>query len=204
MNNDKVVAICMYADNLSAEEKNQLVALYLLAEESLDYNLLTYLYGVSDEKVQEIIANLSRKKYIQVNKAMSKVRFCLDYCLEKYESARERYDKQSKPYYGAVVLQEKRYEKQEKQEEALARKDVRAFTKRDLMTYFNSRYKEVFGVLYEGAKGKDEKLMKMLRELYAPERIVEMIDNLFDRRIELRLKEITIGTLWGFRESLED
>lgn len=202
MNNDKIIAICMYANNLSAEEKNQLVTLYLLAEESLDYNLLTYLYGISDEKVQEIITNLSRKKYIQVNKDLTKIRFCLDYCLERYESARERYDKQSKPYYGAMVLQEKRYEKQEKQEEALAQKEVRRYSKRDLMVYFNSKYKETFGVMYVGAKGKDEKLMKMLKQLYVPERIVEMIDTLFERRIELRLKEITIGTLWGFRENL--
>lgn len=203
--------------DLEQVEKLTLLTLKLFREsredDSIPYDDLEYFMGIDEITMKETILELSKKKLIKIDKGVTRWKFDTSSLQESLNTKVDIYRKCKAGFYFQSVKNkfenesfDKKVESMKKnlhKMESITETDANIMNVDNLFTYFRTQYKEIKGKDYPlTSKGKDYKLLKMLKEVNGGYKVVKMIDKIFKDESKMKLKSITIGALWGFREVL--
>lgn len=194
---------------LSVEDKILLLSLKEFRDsrqdDTIPYNDLEFFMGLPVDILKEKIREFSRMKIIMLNKEETRWKLDLSGFKERWDNRVELYKKCNSNFFYNEVREKKEVEmlnKKVKSMEKNMNKLEGEMTPDNLFTYFRVKYKEEKRSEYSlETRGKDIRLIKMLHKTYG-NKVKEMIDKIFKDEQRLRLRTITVGALWGFRESL--
>lgn len=211
--------IILTSSVLSSEDKIILSIMKKVRDQkdndTIPYEDLVFFTGFLERELKGKIVEFKSKKLIATDPEVTRWRLDFSSLQEEFDKKIElqKICKSGFIYNEAKSMVEnnafrKKMENMEKKlemMESISEKDAEIMSVDNLFTYFRKKYKENKGNNYDlSTKGKDLRLIKMLKDTQGGYRVVKMIDYLFKKEREMKVKYITVGTLWGFRDTLLD